>query len=421
MDGPGQGRDGAPAAADLSRWTLVGFAVAATGGPLALVAIYMPMVVPSLPPRLWPLVVLLGGLAFLPVLALWRRFAAAPASADGLAGYVRAAAGPGWAGLQAVLWLVAYVLYLPYTIADILYLELPTVAKVGPLPLGLAEVLLPVGLVVAAIWADRALLVGIAGVGALQVVIVVIWAAVAWHGGPTQPFAAVAGAGPPAGPVPTLTWTAWRPVLVGAAQVSLLFVCLSLVVFLGAEAAGGGRAIRHALTTGALIAGATLFVGALGLAEVGAGRSGSWAQLAGAGPVRAATGAVGAVVYGVLALGGVLGVVAAEYVAVIRLAGTLAGWSRRRAAVVAGGVFVGGAAIALAGPRRFYALMLPPSLIALYASLLIVALAYPGFARQLRQRALGFVDLGLALWAALWAGYGLYGALGPLVRHLLGG
>ena len=104
---------------------------------MALAVLYLPGL-GGLPPRLLPLACLLGLLGFLPALAVWRRFSATTASPAGLYGFARLGLGPRWAAVQGWAWTAAYVLYLPYTVAYVVYLELPAVLR---LPRGVAPAL----------------------------------------------------------------------------------------------------------------------------------------------------------------------------------------------------------------------------------------------------------------------------------------
>src|SRR5947207_4684620 len=96
----------------------VGAVVASIGGPLALAALYLPGAAGDALSASG-LTVLLAILVFLAPLAVWLGFSERIASAGGLAAFVEAAAGRTAARVQAAVWIVAYFLYLPYTVTYI--------------------------------------------------------------------------------------------------------------------------------------------------------------------------------------------------------------------------------------------------------------------------------------------------------------
>jgi len=71
------------------------------------------------------LVALLAIAAFTLPIALWRRYAGEISSSGGLYAFVEAAAGTRVARVQGTVWAVSYFLYMPYTVAFVVYDLLP--------------------------------------------------------------------------------------------------------------------------------------------------------------------------------------------------------------------------------------------------------------------------------------------------------
>jgi hypothetical protein len=373
---------------------LAGFALACVGGPLSLVALLGPDAVGGPAIGSSGLVAVLGAAAFAPPLLVWWRFGERIAGGGGLYGYVRQAAGRRVALAHAVIWTVSYFLYLPSTVDQIVYDLLP-VGFPGLVPyrgwlLGLA----PVAMVGAVVLAERAVIAAMAVGAALQVALVVAFAVVVGRGVGVHASAFSASGG---SQIPR-----------GAGNVALLFVCASLPLYLGAEVAGGARALRRTVT-GAAAAGAVLTVGGM---AVYAGLAGSSVATL---PVPGYTLAE---IYGnhgfaVLLLAAVTASVAslilAEYVALSRLANAATGVAVRRAAVAIGGLFVAADVASLIDPQGLYDHLLTASLVALYLSQAMVFVVYPLWRRALGR--LSVLDLGAAGAAAALMGFGLYVAV----------
>ncbi len=325
-----------------------------------------------------------------PPLLIWCRYAGRVASAGGLAAFAEAAGGPRLGRLQAILWTLSYLLYLPYTITYIVYYLLPALLPLPPGALAALEVGLPVAMSLAIVLAERGVLQGLAVSAVVQVAAVGTLGVLGllragWHAAP--PVAAPAAQ------------------LAGGAQVAFLFICLSLAVFLGGEVSA--RAMPRILAgAAALVLALTLLVSPVVARAPATGLPGvSLARQLGL-PAAAATG------LGLLTLVSIAGLIVAEYVALVRLAGHTLGLPRPRAGALIGGLFVAGDALSLLGPHAFYRLTLAPSLIALYAAQLPVFAAYPFFVRT--RRRVRITDLLVAAAACLWALYGLYGAVSHL-------
>src|SRR5205085_2705869 len=134
-----------PGLRPLSPWSFAAVAVVSFGGPLALAALYGPQAVGDLSSG-GGLAALAAPVIFVLPLWIWLRYARQVHRPDGLAGFVRAAAGRRVATVQAAVWTVSYLLYLLYTTAYVVYDVLPAVSnRVGPYRSTL-EVLLPVAL-----------------------------------------------------------------------------------------------------------------------------------------------------------------------------------------------------------------------------------------------------------------------------------
>src|SRR5690349_1510796 len=103
-----------------------GAAIAAFGGPLALVALYLPGAAGEAI-HSSALVVALAVAVFVAPLVVWLVYSEAIVSAGGLAAFVEAAVGRRAALVQAAIWTVSYFLYLPYTVTYIVYDVLPVV------------------------------------------------------------------------------------------------------------------------------------------------------------------------------------------------------------------------------------------------------------------------------------------------------
>lgn len=379
----------------LPRLALAGFAVAGTS-PLALVVVTLAGVT-GLPPKLLVPATALGLALFLAPLAVWLGYSRTVASSGGLYAFVAQAVGPRLARVQGWVWTISYILYLPYTVTYIVYYLLP---YVWPLPAAWSralEIALPIAICLLVTLADRAAIYLLLVLSALQVAAIAGLAVL------------VLGAwGMAHGPIVLVAPVHALPAFVGGAgQVSLLIVCLSLVVFLGGEAAGGD-AVRWALGVGfAVVAGAALL--------------GAWLLAKGATPAvlrswlpgvaladRHAPHGVG-VAIGALVLAGIAAVIVAEFIALVRLGRGMLGLDHRTAAVVVSSFFIAADAASLTNPERFYTLTIGPSVAALYLSQLLVFAAYPLLARDGRRRGAG--SWLVAAVAAAWSLFGLYGAV----------
>jgi hypothetical protein len=190
----------------------------------------------------------------------------------------------------------------------------------------------------------------------------------------------------------------------GSANVSLLFLCASLPLFLAGEVRGGGRTARRVIPAAVVPSALVLAACALPFAAL-AGSAVATVEL---------PGRVLALVYSGAALAGLvtaavavseLGVVCVEFMALVRVAPFVTGWTARRAAAVLAGVWLAGDAASLVNPEWAYERLLTPALLALYASNAMVFAVYPLFERRhgirsLPARAAAAAALGLMVFGA---------------------
>lgn len=386
--GPRLGRATNSNPAGLPLLLLFGLAAAAIGGPIALVSLYTPNAVgPAIGST--GLAALIGVAAFTAPIFIWWRYSQRVGAAGGLYSFVEAATGPRAARAFGLVWILSYFLYLPYTITDIVYDQLPVVAPgITPYRASL-ELALPVLFVLAVLLVSaRALLVAFLASALAQLVLLAVLGAVQIHslGWPFGSFL------PHGGGVPLAK---------GAGNLSLLFVCGSLVLFFGGEARGGGPAIGKALVGGFGIVSLLFVFAAFPLSRAGAG------TLSGEIPGHTLAGAYsGGALAAAVGWGSIVstaGLILAEFLALGRVLLAMLGTPLRSGYALLGIGFVGLDAISLLDPQRFYDDALNPSLIALYVAQLAVFASYPLFRR--RAGRFGPLDLaatGVAGALAVW-------------------
>lgn len=296
--------------------------------------------------------------------------------------------------MQAVLWIASYGLYLVYTTAAITYDVLPAVfpGLDGPWQ-PLLEATIPAALV-AIVLAGRDITLAAFGVLAVgQLVLVGVLAAVSvGHGAPASTFTPAAA---PAGEVTTAT-----------AEVSLLFVCGSLPLFLGGDVSRPTRSLPRALVTGVALVAAAVTVAVFPLA---ANPAFTRAELPGVAVAQVFSGRSLAIAVGVGIAASAAGLMLVEILALTRLVHAVTARSQRAVTVTLAAAFAVSGPVTLLDPRRIYADLVKPSLVLLWASQLIVFAVYPRFRRIAgapRWRAIG-----LAASACAFAGYGLYSSL----------
>jgi hypothetical protein len=194
----------------------------------------------------------------------------------------------------------------------------------------------------------------------------------------------------------------------GVGGVALLFVCVSLPLFFGAEVRGGARAVRRGLVV-AYVAVAAVLVGAsVPLASVPSRYLDT--ALPGVTIARAYSGRSFEIAIALGSAVSVVGLIVLEFLALGRLWHWLLGTAVRPSLIAFGIPFILADAFSLISPDRFYADLLRPSLIALWISQLIVFAVFP-LLRLGRARGLAPAGVALAAVACALSGYGLYLAI----------
>jgi hypothetical protein len=382
--------DGAGELRPLPSHLLWGFAFTCLGGPLALLAVELPDAVGGRAIDSIGLVTLAGAALFVAPMLVWWRFSGQIASAGGLYGFTRLAVGDRVARVQGWTWVVSYQLYLGFTVTEVVYdllpQEFPGAAEWRPwLLIGLA-----VGLSAALVFAERAVLWLLLISVIVQVVVMVALAAAVLdgHGWSWASFSVGAHQG---------------SVARGIANASLLFVCGSLPLFLGGEVAGGGRELRR-IVAGSTAAVAVLLVLTAAPMAVYAGTRLASLEFPGHTVAVAESGAMLARWVAVVAIASVVGLMAAEFIALTRLLHALTGTGVRTAGRAVAAGFIVLALVSLIDPDKIYDYMITPSLTALYISQAIVFASYGVLV--LRERTARPSDL---IAAALACGLVLFG------------
>ena len=373
-----------------------GTVIAGIGGPLALMVIFLPGTAGDALPASG-LTIVLAALVFIAPLAIWLGFSEKIVSAGGLTAFVEAAAGKPVARIQAGIWIVSYFLYLPYTIYDINYEIL------GPVFPGLVpyqhslELLLPLAICLFAFMSLRtsATILAVVGVGQLVLVAILGGLLFAHGGASSSAFTAHVGA---------------EPLARGVGGIALLFICASLPLFFGAEVAGGTAAVRRGLIWGYGIVAVFLIFAFVPFAT-GAG-NGAGGELSGVSLAQAYGGRPLAVAIGIGTAASVASLLVLELLALGRLVHYLVGTPIRPTLAAIAVPFVVADAFSLLNPKRFDELFSRPSLIALFASQIIVFGVYPLYRRGQKRRML--TALTAASIATPLAGYGLYLAIAGL-------
>jgi hypothetical protein len=371
----------------------LGAVVASIGGPLALVTLYLPGAAGG-GIAAAGLTTTLALLVFLAPLAIWLGFSERIASAGGLTAFVEAAAGRTLARVQALVWIVSYFLYLPYTITYVVYdLLAPVFPGIVPYR-GWLEVLLPIGIAVFAL-APLSASLGVLGLvaGAQLVVVGVLGGLLYTHSGAaSSAFTAPVG-GAPLGR--------------GVGGIALLFVCASLPLFFAAEVRGRNRTVRRGLAAGYGVVAVFLLFAAVPLASIG--QYVADADFPGVVIARADSGRAFVMVVAIMSAASTAALIVLELLALGRLVHWLVGTSIRPTVAAIAVPFVAADVISLVNPQRFYSDLIKPSLVALFVSQLFVFLVYPLFRRYERARLP--VALAVSAVASALAGYGLYMAI----------
>jgi hypothetical protein len=197
-----------------------------------------------------------------------------------------------------------------------------------------------------------------------------------------------------------------RPVLAGAATISLLFVCASLPLFLGGEVRGRTRTVRRGLVGAFAVTAALFLFAAIPFATL-AGSHALGEEIPGLAVLDDFGHHSLAVATGTVAIVSVVGLIVAEFLALTRLLPTMLGIQVRTALIAVSIPFIALDAISLIAAERFSHDALRPSLAALYISQILVFAVFP----LMRARRTGFppaAEVALAAGASALMGYGLY-------------
>ena len=381
-----------PAPPLLGRLSFLSFAVISFGGPLALAGLIAPGVIAGAgggASSSSGLAILIAAAVFAVPLLIWLRYSQHVTGSGGLYDFVRAAAGPRLALVQAAIWTVSYLLYIVYTTEQIVYYLLPYVftgIRSWQTPLAL---LIPVVLAAVMVGGTRCAMVvaGLLAVTQLALVGVLDGITLANVSTPASAF----GASSPAGELAKAGF-----------QNSLLFVCGSLPLFLGGELPRPSVTIRRGLTGTYLL---TALVVLLVVAPLAAAPELLGAQVPGV-TIAVRFGGLGlAKAMGIglaLSTGGVM---LAEFFALTRLLRAVGSWRLQPITLAVAAFVLAAAPIMLIDPDGLYNALLKPSLVALWLSQLIVFLVFPRFARAHGQRLLP--ACALSLFASGLAIYGI--------------
>jgi hypothetical protein len=336
------------------------------------------------------LVLLAGSALFAAPLLIWWRFSEQIASSGGLYAFTEAAIGRRGAMVQGGLWVISYVLYVSYTVTQVVYDLLPVPFPGVRRHQGAIEVLLPAALVLAIVLAERAVLWAMAALAVAQVALVIaLGVSMLGHTVPSGSFRV--GQHPGA-------------VGRGIANTSLLFLCGGLPLFLGGEVAGGGRSLRRVIATTIAGVAALLVVTGFPLAAY-ADSSIAGLEMPGYVIALITSGHTLAVWVGAGAVASVLGLVVAEFLALTRLLRAATGATIRRIGLIVGAVAILADIASVPDPDGVYDRMITPSLVALYLSQLIV---FAGYGRYVHRRGrLGPLDLTVVLISCALMVFGL--------------
>jgi hypothetical protein len=404
----------------ISLWGFTGVAVTATGGPLALAALYAPSIAQNAESSAG-LAMVAAAVVFSVPIWIWLSYAREVDAPGGLYGFVEAAAGRRVALAQAGLWTISYLLYLVYTTAQIVYDTLPAVLPGERRYQTLLEIAIPVMIAAVMIAGRRVTLIvtGVLAVGQLAIAGALGGLTLANVGTPASTF----GASAPAGSL-----------AIASGQTALLYICSSLPFFLSADlgarraggtaataasgparlaAATGNKKITGAngsfriIRTGLLTAYAATVVVIIASVAPLAGLPGFARTPIPGMTVASAFGGHGfGVTVGIGVAASVAGVILVEYLALSRLATAVTGWPLRPVIIGIGAIMVGFAPVMLINPDKIYDSLITPSLAALWLSQLVVFAVYPRFAVRQNKRAVPAWTLAVA--ASAFAVYGLW-------------
>jgi amino acid transporter len=372
--------------------SFLAFAVISFGGPLAIAALIAPSVLASAgstAANSAGLTLLIAPAVFAVPIIIWLRYSKHIQGSGGLYDFVKVAAGPRVALLQAAIWTVSYLLYIVYTTIQIVYDLLPAEfpgEKSWQTPLAL---LIPVVLAVVMVAGRRTAIMTAAFLAVAQLVLVGIvdGVALANVNAPVSTFGTAATG---------------HELATASLQNSLLYVCGSLPLFLGGELARPALVIRRGLIGTYLL---TALVVLLAAVPIAADPALLHAEVPGMELAREFSGAGLADAIGVGLALSVGGVMLAEFFALTRLVHAVTAWNLRQVTWVIAALIVIAAPLMLIDPDSLYDALIKPSLVALWLSQLIVFAVYPSFAKAHGQRLLP--ACALSVGASALAIYGL--------------
>ena len=340
------------------------------------------------------LVALLAVVAFAVPVVVWYRYSEQIAASGGLFSFVEAAAGRRVALIQAAIWTISYFLYLPYTITYVVYDLLPAIFPgIGSFRPVLA-VALPVIIVLMFCLEIRTALMIVAGLVIAQL-------------GVLAALAIVGGAHVGVSPAAFGVHGGASELARSSVDLSLLYVCTSLPLFLGGETIGANATVKTGLVASYALSGAFVLFGTLPWARANASILRS--AIPGVALAQHAQDHTFATVVGLGVAASVIGVVMAEYVALGRLFHAVSGRPIRQTMRMVGVGFLVASVLSLINPQAFYADLLQPSLIALWVSQLLVFAVFPRFVRK--NARLNPTTLGLTVGALALVAYGLESAI----------
>jgi hypothetical protein len=319
---------------------------------------------------------------------IWLRYSQQIQSSGGLYGFVRDAAGPRVAAVQAAIWTFSYLLYIIYTTIQIVYDLLPDVVSGERHYRTLLALLIPVLLAAVMVAGRRPALIASGLIAAIQLILAVML------GGITLAHLS---------PVVSGAHQSGGDLLQTTAQSSLLYICGSLPLFLGGELARPAVTIKRGLI-GAYVV--TVLLVAIAVVPLAGSPQLLDAPIPGMAVIAKFSGHGLAEVLGIGIALSIAGVMLAEYVAVGRLLHAVGGWHLRPVNAMIAVIVVVAAPLTLIDPSGIYSALIKPSLVALWLSQLIVFAVYPRFARKHGQRLLPAWTLTIV--AGALAVYGVY-------------
>lgn len=383
--------------ASIPDYLLYGFAIASIGGPLALVTIYL-FSSTYMTGAYSSYAMLFGTLLFIAPLMVWYRYSKRIASSGGQYTFVKRAVGEKTAKLQGWLWLLSYFLYLPYTVTYITYSLLPFLFHNLTAYLPVVQIALPILIVVALMLSFRKVLYFIFVTVILQLLIILLAAYAMFSGN----F------------VSSITSSSTTSLLVisqGVLATSLLFVCSSLVLFLGGEAEGGAKSIRKSLIISFAIVVIFFVIGSLAIINATTQQAGT--ELPGFLVLGSVLGIKFAYLVAIFSIISVFDLIIIELIAITRLSYSMLRLRLNKSLGIVAMLFIFSSVAAITHPNAFYGGVLTISLVALYLSQVIVFVAYPFFAKK--ELKFGYTDILIAVVASLLMLYGLYTIIAPYI------